>query len=55
MPSKKEKEEINRADRIVAAARRDQERLEKTYRERAQDVPLDLRTVWAGIHLEETS
>ena len=35
MPSKKEKEEINRVDRIVAAARRDRERLEKTYRERA--------------------
>lgn len=35
MPSKKIKTEIGRVDQVVAAARRDQERLEKSYRERA--------------------
>ena len=35
MPSKKTGTEINRVDQVVAAARRDRERLEKSYRERA--------------------
>ncbi len=35
MPSKKTETEINRVDQVVAAARCDRERLEKSYRERA--------------------
>ena len=35
MPPKKMGPEINRVDQVVAAARRDRERVEKSYRERA--------------------
>ncbi len=35
MPSKKTGTEINRVDQVVSATRRDRERLEKSYRERA--------------------
>ncbi len=35
MPSKKTETEISRVDQVVAAARRDRERIEKSYRERA--------------------
>jgi len=35
MPSKKTGAKINRVDQVVAATRRDRERLEKSYRERA--------------------
>ena len=35
MPSKKTGTKINRVDQVVAAARRDRERMEKSYRERA--------------------
>jgi len=35
MPSKKTRTKINRVDQVVAVARRDRERLEKSYRERA--------------------
>ncbi len=35
MPSKKTETEISRVDQVVAAARRDRKRIEKSYRERA--------------------
>lgn len=35
MPSNKTETEFNRVDQVVAAARRDRERIEKSYRERA--------------------
>ncbi|MFH1992637.1 MAG: YajD family HNH nuclease [Pseudomonadota bacterium] len=35
MPSKKTRKEVDRRDQIIAEARRDRERREKTYRERA--------------------